>query len=332
MLATVLILRVLGRWPSVLCTSLRLLKLLLLPLLYVCEELISEALKFELVDFAHADSKDSEHRSVVGVERLSSVVVLNTDLIAICPPIVRGRDREIVLHLAFMQREQDSVSVARCALLLRRVVNFLVLVVFERGQEVDLVLVEAPEELIAALVLDQLVGAAQCVDVVASGVVLRILAPHVAPEIHVAKDELVVLLRAPEGVMDTWNGRRGLILIEEVGHSLIAITCVSKSLLRFLLPRREMAVHKHEAAVIEVEAQSAGTLICSHSFNSCFDFHCFEGAESRLVEGVAASEKHDIAAKHHFLRNASVRKLVLSSVVQCLPYQRLPLFHAFHIF
>ena len=48
-----------------LCNSLRLLKLLLLPLLYVCEELIREALQFELVDFAHADSKDAEHRSMV---------------------------------------------------------------------------------------------------------------------------------------------------------------------------------------------------------------------------------------------------------------------------
>ena len=92
-----------------------------------------------------------------------------------------------------------------------------------------------------------------------------------------------------------------------------------------------MAVHKHEAAVVEVEAQGTGTLICGHSFHSCFDLYCFEGAESRLVEGVAASEKHDIAAKHDFLRYAGVRELVLSPVVQSLSNERLPLFHAFHV-
>lgn len=85
------------------------------------------------------------------------MVVLDTDLVAVRPPIMRGRDREVILHLAFIQREQDSVGVAWRALLFRRVVHFLVLVVLEGGQEVDLVFVEAPEELVAALVLDQLV-------------------------------------------------------------------------------------------------------------------------------------------------------------------------------
>ena len=168
-------------------------------------------------------------------------------------------------------------------------------------------------------------------DIVACCVVLRILATHVAPEIHVSKDELVVLLRAPERVMDAWNGRSGLALIEEVRHSLVAVASIGKAFLGFLLPRRQMAVHKHEAAVVEVEAQGAGALVRSHSLHSCLDLHCFQGAETRLVEGVTAREKHDIAAKHDLLRNAGIGELVLRSVIQGLADERLPFFHPLQV-
>lgn len=65
MLAAVLVLWVLGRRPSVLCAGLRLLQLLHLSLLHVCEELIREALELQLVDFAHADSEDAKHGTMV---------------------------------------------------------------------------------------------------------------------------------------------------------------------------------------------------------------------------------------------------------------------------
>jgi len=58
--------------------------------------------------------------------------------------------------------------------------------------------VEAPEKVIAAHLLEQLVCVAQRADVVAGGEVFCILALQVAPEIQIAEDELVVLLSPPE--------------------------------------------------------------------------------------------------------------------------------------
>ncbi len=65
--------------------------------------------------------------------------------------------------------------------------------------------------------------------------VFSLLTREVASEIHITEDELVILLGAPERVMNSWNVVGCLVCIEELCAAVVGLLGVSESLLYFLL-------------------------------------------------------------------------------------------------
>lgn len=95
----------------------------------------------------------------------------------------------------FVEGKQDAICVTRRSLLLRSIVHFAVLVVLEGGQERDWVFVELVDQVVSVFIHEQLVRVDERLDVVGCSVLFRLVARQVASEIHIAKDELIVLLR-----------------------------------------------------------------------------------------------------------------------------------------
>ena len=76
--------------------------------------------------------------------RLSPVVVVDVDLVAVLPLSARGLEVMLIAgHVAFVHREKDTIGVAGRSLLLACVVLVTVFVILEGGQECDFLLVEA---------------------------------------------------------------------------------------------------------------------------------------------------------------------------------------------
>ena len=94
--------------------------------------------------------------------------------------------------------------------------------------------------------------------------------------------------------------------IEKLSDRLIVLPHIREPFLHFALPRRQMAIHEHEARVIEVKSQRNRSLVCGHALGAGLVFDRFERLEAGLV--VAASKEHNEAAKHDFTQDAGVVK------------------------
>lgn len=89
---------------------------------------------------------------MIRVERLAPIVVLYDTLVTVGAELMCLGHSEVLPLSTLIYREQDSIGVARRALLLARVIDFTVLVIFERWQEIDLILTEPPHQFITILV------------------------------------------------------------------------------------------------------------------------------------------------------------------------------------
>lgn len=67
---------------------------------------------------------------------------------------------------------------------------------------------EPYHQVVSVLVLHQLVGVYQRFYVVLGSQSFGLVASQIAPEVHIAKDELVVLSRTSEGSVQSRDGRR----------------------------------------------------------------------------------------------------------------------------
>ena len=123
-------------------------------------------------------------------------------------------------------------------------------------------------------------------NIASAGQIFRLLAGKVASEIHIAKDELVVLLGALERVMHSWDEVSVFVLIKILCAATVCLSCVSKPLLDFLLARGQVRVHEHEAGVVKVEPECNSSLIGCHALRSCLDLHLLLCSEARLIEAV----------------------------------------------
>ena len=114
------------------------------------DDLRLDCLEPLVVDFADAHVQEEQDRSMVREGRLSPIVVVDVDLVAVLPLSARGLEVMLIArHIAFVHREKDAICVARRALLLTRVVFFAVLVVLEGWQERDLLFMEPIKQFIS---------------------------------------------------------------------------------------------------------------------------------------------------------------------------------------
>ena len=94
-----------------------------------------------------------------------------------------------------------------------------------------------------------------------------------------------------------------------------------------------MAVHKHEARVVESEPNSGGAFVRRHSFYTCLRLDYFDVAVRALLERVLAGKEHCEAAEEDLLSNALVALiLLLCTRVEPIADQGLPLSHSLDIF
>ena len=93
-----------------------------------------------------------------------------------------------------------------------------------------------------------------------------------------------------------------------------------------------MAVHEHEARVVEVEANRHGAFICGHALRTSLVLDGLEGLERGLVETILSRVEHDEATEHDLLQDARVGKACrLRSLIQAASYELFPLAHAFEV-
>ena len=104
------------------------------------------------------------------------------------------------------------------------------------------------------------------------------------------------------------SGNEWLLLdsVEKLSDRLIVLPHIREPFLHFALPGRQMAIHEHEARVIEIKSQRNRSLVCGHALGAGLVLDRFERLEAGLV--VAAGEKHDEAAEHDFTQDAGVVK------------------------
>ena len=73
--------------------------------------------------------------------------------------------------------------------------------------------------------------------------------------------------------MQARNKRFLLHAIEDLRDRGIVLLCVCEPLFNFVLACGQMAVHEHEACVIEVESDGSRALVCGHSFRTSLVFY-----------------------------------------------------------
>ena len=108
-------------------------------------------------------------------------------------------------------------------------------------------------------------------NVVISCKLLCVIAGKITPEIHVSKQELVVLLGPLEAFMHSWNDWLALSGVKESCRSTICLLDISNSLLNFFLARSQVRIHKQETSVLKIKSNSYSTLVGSHTFGACLD-------------------------------------------------------------
>ena len=119
--------------------------------LEISENLMLQAGQIRFIYLTYTDFKDAQYRPMVRKQRFTPIIVLHGTLVAVGAELLRGWHTKVLPFSTLIDREQDSIGVARCSLLLARIIDLTVLVVFERRQEINLILVEPPHELVSVL-------------------------------------------------------------------------------------------------------------------------------------------------------------------------------------
>lgn len=141
--------------------------------------------------------------------------------------------------------------------------------------------------------LCQLVLVAQVLQFVCVRQVDRLLVAKVDSPVHVADEELAVLL----SLRLVGGGQEGLCSL------CVALLQIVKAVLHLLLARGKVAVKKHKARVFVVKADGRGALVGRHTAHASLHFDGVHLAET--LDVVFSSEEHNKAPEHYLPRDAA---------------------------
>ena len=138
------------------------------------------------IDLPNLCTQDGQDRPVIRESRFAPIIVFACHLIADVTALVQ-------LLVSCVHREENTVSVTWSSLLLRRVVDGGVLVILVRRKKLDVLFLETRQQRILSNDFPELIRLDESLDVVHMSKVLCISASQIASEVHIPKEELVVM-------------------------------------------------------------------------------------------------------------------------------------------